>query len=54
MATEQCWDDLMQLSSSLLSSSQQKVAQHSLYSLHKKLPSLLSVTTVARCCYGTS
>ena len=35
MATEQCWDDLMQLSSSLLSSSQQKVAQQSLYSLHQ-------------------
>ena len=35
MATEHCWDDLMQLSSSLLSSSQQKVAQKSPPSLHQ-------------------
>ena len=52
MATEQCWDDLMQLSSSLLSSSQQKVAQTVSTACIRVLLSLLSVTTMACCCYG--
>ena len=48
MASEQCWDDLTQLSSSLLSPSQQKVAHKSLHSVHRTLPSCLLATMVSR------
>ena len=51
MATEQCWDDLMQLSSSLLSPSQQKVAHKCLHTLHQNAALMPSGNYGSVTCY---
>ena len=52
MATEQCWDNLMQLSSSLLSLSQQKVAHRNTHYMQQEscLPAFCRNCGIVTCC----